>query len=404
MQLCNKCGAQNSDETKFCRSCGATLRQPEPSPAPKPPQKTKNLPESGKKGSNVAIICIVAFVVVALTGILAVAISHQWSRSKEAEENVQQGTTAPAQTTTEDLPRYYVTGTEQSLDLRTEIGESGGDVLAQLANGTAVGLVRTDESAFWYVYVYDLAQYGYVRKQYLTEDTEAVTAATVCYVTAEAAPLFDGATAQNQTGQLKKGDRLTVLACPTGKYWFVYAAEQGVFGYVENNALGDRTQVAGESSTGNLTGEGKAPEKTLGDFYVNGVSEYLALRREQSYDSANEIGKLPNGTRVQVISQQGTYWYIYAPTLGMYGYANGDYLTEQRAAKRSAAHGDTYTVVGVDAYLALRTACAYSPDNEIGRIYAGQTVEFLRDGTDGYWYVYVPSLDNYGYVNSDFLK
>ena len=54
---------------------------------------------------------------------------------------------------------------------------------------------------------------------------------------------------------------------------------------------------------------------------------YLALRAEMSYDSSNEIGALYSGEVVYLQNRTGTkYVYVYAPSLGCYGYVNGDYL------------------------------------------------------------------------------
>ena len=54
---------------------------------------------------------------------------------------------------------------------------------------------------------------------------------------------------------------------------------------------------------------------------------YLALRSAKAYDSRNEIGKLYTGDTVEVKdSSDSQYWYVYAPSLGKYGYVNKDYL------------------------------------------------------------------------------
>lgn len=398
MSLCKKCGAKNPKGAAFCYGCGAALE-----PAAQSGGDGQAAPAGKKK--NTVIFCIVLAAAVLLAGTFAAVLLGQMKGGRDEPVDDREAAldaSAPDETTVEDLPRYYVTGTEVSLNLRSEIGESGGTVLAQLENGAPVGLVSTDESAFWYVYAYNGGVYGYVRKQYLTADAEAVTAATACCVISDTAALYSGADAAEAVCQLEKGDRVTVIACPTGGYWYVYAAEEDCFGYVQNTALGNQTQTALQNSNGGITGPGSAPESDLGDYYVAGVTQYLALRREKSYDSANEIGKLYNGECVQVLSREGTYWYVYAPKLGMYGYANGEYLTQTLTA--ADAGGKVYHVAGVDSYLALRSACAYDSENVIGKLYNGETVEFVRAGDNGYWYVYAPSLEQYGYVNSSFLE
>ena len=43
--------------------------------------------------------------------------------------------------------------------------------------------------------------------------------------------------------------------------------------------------------------------------------------------SSNEIGKIANGQEVDLIDASlGSYWYVYVPALGQYGYVNSDYL------------------------------------------------------------------------------
>lgn len=68
------------------------------------------------------------------------------------------------------------------------------------------------------------------------------------------------------------------------------------------------------------------------------------------------------------------------------------------------ASADTYACTGVDIYLALRTAKAFDANNEIGKIYPGETVEVLSYEEGDYWYVYAPILNRYGYVNKNYLK
>ena len=102
----------------------------------------------------------------------------------------------------------------------------------------------------------------------------------------------------------------------TGTYLYVYSADLGMYGNVNSNYL------IGESSA--------APNNVYYPdvHYVSVSSGYLALRNAQSFDSSNEIGKLYNGDRVEVVDYSGTYWYVYAPTLGMYGYVNSEYLVQ----------------------------------------------------------------------------
>ena len=65
---------------------------------------------------------------------------------------------------------------------------------------------------------------------------------------------------------------------------------------------------------------------------------------------------------------------------------------------------NTYTVTVARGYLALRNAKAFDSANEIGKIANGQEVDVIDFSTGTYWYVYVPDLDAYGYVNSEYLR
>ena len=148
--------------------------------------------------------------------------------------------------------------------------------------------------------------------------------------------------------------------------------------------------------------------QTCNDTYtVSGTTNYLALRNACSYDKSNEIGRIFNGDTVELIdSSTGNtgYWYVYSPTLDMYGFVNKSYLTAYtHAASRPVCQN--YTVTGTTSYLALRNACSYDRNNEIGRIFNGDTVELVDSskGYTGYWYVYSPTLDMYGFVNKSYL-
>ena len=65
---------------------------------------------------------------------------------------------------------------------------------------------------------------------------------------------------------------------------------------------------------------------------------------------------------------------------------------------------NTYRVNVATGYLALRTEAALNTANEIGELYTGDLIEVTDYiGATGYWYVYSPKYDRYGYVNNDYL-
>lgn len=128
---------------------------------------------------------------------------------------------------------------------------------------------------------------------------------------------------------------------------------------------------------------------------------YLALRTEKIYDAANEIGELYTGDEVEILnSSDSQYWYVYAPSLNKNGYVNKDYLLYNGGSKYSY----NWSVKVDKGYLALRTDKAYDSANEIGELYTGDVVEIKKSSDSKYWYVYVPSLEKFGYVDKEYLK
>lgn len=133
-------------------------------------------------------------------------------------------------------------------------------------------------------------------------------------------------------------------------------------------------------------------------WIVDVSQNYLALRNARYYAYENEIGKLYKGDSVQVLNKDdSTYWYVYAPKLGMSGYVNKNYL------RNGSSGGTTMTVSVSKGYLALRTAKAYNYNNEIGKLYSGDTVQVQDTSDSTYWWVYAPKLGKSGYVNRNYL-
>lgn len=188
---------------------------------------------------------------------------------------------------------------------------------------------------------------------------------------------------ENEIGKLWTGDTVEVKDTSDDKYWYVYSPKLGLSGYVNKNYLYRSAPTpSGETRT------------------VSVDEGYLALRTAKAFAYENEIGKLYTGDTVQLIdTSDPTYWYVYAPSLGLSGYVNKNFLRNGSAPTPSA---NTKTVSVSDGYLALRYAPGYDASNEIGKLWTGEKVQVQN--TDGqYWYVYAPSLGKYGYVNKDYL-
>ena len=192
---------------------------------------------------------------------------------------------------------------------------------------------------------------------------------------------------RNEIGELYPGDTVEVQDYSDSTYWWVYSPKYATSGYVNCNYL-----VAGSTSTA---------------WTVRVDSGYLALRNAKAYDSRNEIGELYTGETVYVVNaSDASYWYVYSPKLGKYGYVNKDYLyggSLPTTSSTSSSSSSTYTVKVDSGYLALRNAKAYDSRNEIGELYTGDTVQLLDTSDSTYWYVYSPKYDTNGYVNCNYL-
>ena len=207
------------------------------------------------------------------------------------------------------------------------------------------------------------------------------------YLALRTAKAYDS---RNEIGELYSGDTVYLQDGSDSTYWYVYSPKLGKYGYVNRNYL-----IGGGSSGGSTSGT---------TYTVSVSSGYLALRTAMAYDSRNEIGQLYSGDTVTVQDfSDATYWYVYSPKLGKYGYVNRNYLIGGGSSGGSSVSGTPCTVSVSSGYLALRTAMAYDSSNEIGALYSGETVYVQQYTSSNYWYVYSPKLGKYGYVNCNYL-
>lgn len=338
---------------------------------------------------------------------------------------------------------YYITGCKDVLKVR-EAEDEESKVLTKLDNGEKVALVQKGETNYWKVYIEAEDIVGYIDHHYLANEKDAVTEPLTRYVDIEQdTPLTILNTPDgngSSLGIVERGDEVTVLAKSNENYAYIYAADASAYGYVERNKLSENkpadssgaTETAGTTpaqatvpevnitltapsvvapsapasppaQTSDFLGYGNPPASYQGIYYVNVSSGYLALRNAKAYDSSNEIGKMYNGDYVEAIRTSGQYWYVYSPGLGAYGYTNSDYLVTY-VTSRNTTSSNTYYASVSSGYLALRNAQAYDEANEIGKISNGQEVQRIDSSSGTYWYVYVPALGQYGYVNSDYLR
>lgn len=194
------------------------------------------------------------------------------------------------------------------------------------------------------------------------------------YLALRTAPSYDSS---NEIGQLYSGEMVEATDYRNSSYWYVYSPKLGCSGYVNCDYL---VYAASSSST-----------------WTVAVSKgYLALRNAKAFDASNEIGQLYNGDTVDVTdASDDTYWYVYSPKLCQYGYVNRNYLY--------GGSVEVWKVSVSKGYLALRNAKAYDESNEIGELYTGDIVQPIDTSDSCYWYVYSPKLQQYGYVNKDYL-
>ena len=145
-------------------------------------------------------------------------------------------------------------------------------------------------------------------------------------------------------------------------------------------------------------------QASVNTYQVNVPTGYLALRNAANADDSNIFGQLYTGDLVEVSDYAIAtgYWYVYSPKYDAFGYVNNDYLNAINSS--SGYYYDSQWTVSVNTgYLALRTDKAYNSSNEIGQLYTGDTVSVFNSSDPAYWYVYSPRLNQYGYVNKDYL-
>lgn len=331
---------------------------------------------------------------------------------------------------------YYVTGCKDIVKVH-EGPDEDSNVLTKLSNGEKISLIDKEDDGYWKVYIKAEKIIGYMPDHYLTNERDAVTEPVTRYVdiksgdtmTIRSLPEEDGAA----VGILKRGEKVTLMADMSGDFDYIYAAKAKTYGYVESSGL-SRKKVSTAKASDQVTdtpqptiaaqpqpqprtqpqvqdrvfGPAAAPVSHLGEYYVFVQKGYLALRNAKAFDSSNEIGQMNNGESVWAMETNGTYWYVYSPSLGMYGYTNSSYLTTSKASNTQSQSTSSYLGVYyanvTSGYLALRNDTAFDAANEIGQIANGAEVDVIDMSAGQYWYVYIPSLGQSGYVNSAYLR
>ncbi len=242
----------------------------------------------------------------------------------------------------------------------------GSEEVGSLKSGDRVSVVRRDVMEYTFVYSHTLEKFGYVGTQYLADYLEETTIGEVWYVKPAKAQLYSDASLMEVLENVSMNDMLTVLVKRTDGKWRV-CDKQGSVGYIDKGLLSEKKVKAESSSksgskseskassktesksesenessaksktesrasslaassrtvSGSYTGKGEPPESYT-EYIVDVDVGYLSLRDVPSADESELLGKLYYEDTVYVIDTTGGYWYVYSPTLGMYGYVTGD--------------------------------------------------------------------------------
>ena len=144
------------------------------------------------------------------------------------------------------------------------------------------------------------------------------------------------------------------------------------------------------------------PSATVADgYYVTTANSFLSLRAGAG-TNFRELDRLGKYTSVRVDEIAGDWAYVFVPSRNEYGYVYMGYLTPD--GNSGYNNGSVKTCCVKESYLALRTAPSFQRENEIGKIWAGQTVNVQWYTNNGYAYVYAPTLGMNGYVNASFIR
>lgn len=182
-------------------------------------------------------------------------------------------------------------------------------------------------------------------------------------------------------GSAKNGDQLIILK--KGNTWHrVKVVRTGVSGWMYGDYIRFNT------STTDINQPGK----------VSSSAGYANFRTGAGTDSSI-ITRLDNGTKLNVISKTGSWYYVYHAASGNYGYISANLVSLTAADAGTTAA--TATVQSSDGFANLRKG----PSTNyaiVAPLYNGTMVETVS--VSGSWTrVNVPSTNQYGYVYTKLL-
>ncbi len=427
--FCGKCDTQVEDDALFCPNCGSKIEHAEPeddysktmyagadhrfdnyrqnNPVqpnyqnqnyqnPGNPNRIQdefggpgydiNEMNGGKKNNGLVMGLLIGGIILAVCAIGFVVFMN-----KEK---------APKTTT------YYVTGAK---DNSLKIEDEDGDKLTTVETFDTVEVVDPNEDETdWKVYLKDEKKYGYVDSRFLTKDEDNATKRQQLFVKEDDTALYEERDDEDSKHSLLSKATVVDIIAQYDDQRFVYVEDSKKYGYVAYEDLTDVLPI-----TKLKTGYGDPPAEKTKTYYVNaGQGNQLPLVDE----NGSVIDKLDYAKEVQVISKDNDLWYVYANE--MYGFVDKAGLVDKKPQDK------TYLSYRVDTAKTTRNGSFLSvrddnlSNNYRGKITSGEVQVQLKDGeivkkqgasthaSEGYvdyYYVYVPDLGIYGYVNSLYI-
>ena len=261
----------------------------------------------------------------------------------EDAESVDYGESENKYDSEKSLGYFYVTKTENSLTL-WENPDGGGAVKARLRNGYKVSLLEKTNDSYWYVFDYNSAERGYVKKAFLTDSKDKVTGVhtepkdkTIIgdyFITGvkQYLPLWSEPNSSSKVrAQLYNNGKVGLIQKTTGSFWYVYDYNKNVYGWVSTSYLtteDPEAKAKAEAEKKKQEEEAAAAANAESASYsVTGTSMYLPVVKDAAF-GAEEVAQLHNGDAVTVLDGSGdTFWYIRTAD-GTEGFVVKKYLTK----------------------------------------------------------------------------
>lgn len=184
-------------------------------------------------------------------------------------------------------------------------------------------------------------------------------------------------------GTIPKGTPLIVIEKTTSSWVRVRRADNGKEGYVSSAYVSLVCKCQKDNST--------APSGTAAAVKGSGVN----LRKGPSTDYAS-LGKLKDGTALTLLSQNGGWYRVYAPSLGSYGYIYRLYVRLSAIPDELAVQG---TISGSGVNIRKGPSTTYQSLGKLSR----NTIVTILDTSGNWCRVRVDSTGTEGYVHQKYV-